>query len=284
LDVVTEASGEGTDLVNSSITLSLALASYNNVENLTLTGSSNINGTGSSVANGITGNSGNNSLDGGAGNDSLNGGLGNDTMVGGTGNDSYTVDSLLDVVTEASGEGTDLVNSSITLSLALASYNNVENLTLTGSSNINGTGSSVANGITGNSGNNILDAGAGNDSLFGGLGNDTLTGGLGLDRFYFNTALGSINIDTLTDFSSTQGDIISMSKAIFTGFGAATSVSADQVINGTAFENSTQRIRYDSTTGALFYDADGNGSELSQQFATISSGFINMTASRLALY
>jgi Ca2+-binding RTX toxin-like protein len=282
--VVTEASGEGTDLVNSSITLSLALASYNNVENLTLTGSSNINGTGSSVANGITGNSGNNSLDGGAGNDSLNGGLGNDTMVGGTGNDSYTVDSLLDVVTEASGEGTDLVNSSITLSLALASYNNVENLTLTGSSNINGTGSSVANGITGNSGNNILDAGAGNDSLFGGLGNDTLTGGLGLDRFYFNTALGSINIDTLTDFSSTQGDIISMSKAIFTGFGAATSVSADQVINGTAFENSTQRIRYDSTTGALFYDADGNGSELSQQFATISSGFINMTASRLALF
>jgi Ca2+-binding RTX toxin-like protein len=205
-------------------------------------------------------------------------------MVGGTGNDSYTVDSLLDVVTEASGEGTDHVNSSITLSLALASYNNVENLTLTGSSNINGTGSSVANGITGNSGNNSLDGGAGNDSLFGGLGNDTLTGGLGLDRFYFNTALGSTNIDTLTDFSSTQGDIISMSKAIFTGFGAATSVSADQVINGTAFENSTQRIRYDSTTGALFYDADGNGSELSQQFATITSGFTNMTASRLALF
>ncbi len=164
-DVVTENANEGTDLVQSGITTTLGA----NVENLTLTGTSAINGTGNTLDNLLIGNSANNTLTGGAGNDTLNGGVGADTMIGGTGNDSYIVDNTGDIVTENASEGTDTVNSGVTYTLG----NNVENLTLTGSAVINGTGNTLNNILTGNSGNNILNGGSGADTMSGGLGNDT---------------------------------------------------------------------------------------------------------------
>ncbi len=164
-DIVTEAANEGTDLVQSSVTYTLS----SNVENLTLTGTTAINGTGNALNNVLTGNSAVNTLTGGAGNDTLNGGAGNDTMVGGTGDDTYYVDSTSDVVTENASEGTDTVNSSVTLTLG----NNVENLVLTGTSAINGTGNTLNNTITGNSAANTLSGGTGADTLIGGAGNDT---------------------------------------------------------------------------------------------------------------
>ncbi|MGB8598821.1 MAG: calcium-binding protein [Burkholderiales bacterium] len=164
-DVVTENLNEGTDTVQSSITYVLGA----NVENLTLTGTAAINGTGNALDNVLIGNSAINTLNGGAGNDVLDGGLGADKLLGGTGNDIYVVDNVGDVVTENLNEGTDTVQSSITYVLGT----NLENLTLTGSAAINGTGNSVNNILIGNSANNTLDGGFGADSMAGGLGNDT---------------------------------------------------------------------------------------------------------------
>ena len=190
-DVLFENLNEGTDSVSSSITLTLAA----NIENLTLTGSGLINGTGSDLANTIAGNTGNNILSGldgndtlnggngndvllgGAGNDVLNGGSGADQMGGGAGNDSYTIDDPGDQVVELLNEGIDGVSSSIAYTL----LDNFENLTLTGSGAISGTGNDLDNAVVGNSGNNALTGQAGNDTLTGANGDDTLWGGDGDD-------------------------------------------------------------------------------------------------------
>ena len=119
----------------------------------------------------------------GAGADTLDGGIGADALTGGDGNEIYIVDNAGDVVTEALNEGTDTVQSSLVDHTLTA---NVENLTLTGSANINGTGNGDANTITGNSGNNTLDGGAGADTMIGGAGNDIINGGAGSDTAVFN--------------------------------------------------------------------------------------------------
>ena len=165
-DRVIEGAWAGTDLVRSSITHTLA----GQVENLILTGTAAINGTGNTLANQITGNTGANLLDGGAG---------ADTMQGGAGNDTYVVDNASDRVIEAASAGTDLVRSSVTHTLSAE----VENLTLTGSAAIDGTGNTLANQIVGNDAANALNGGGGADTLDGGGGDDTLsnigaTGGL----------------------------------------------------------------------------------------------------------
>ena len=174
-DVVIESAGQGTDLVHSSITYTLTT----NVENLVLTGTADINGTGNSAANVITGNAGANVLSGDLGNDTLDGGSGADTMVGGLGNDSYVVEELGDVVVENPSEGTDLVRSSIAYVLG----ENLENLVLTGAGEINGTGNALNNTITGNSGANVLSGLDGDDTLSGGGGADQLVGGTGNDAY-----------------------------------------------------------------------------------------------------
>ncbi|MEO8507316.1 MAG: calcium-binding protein, partial [Betaproteobacteria bacterium] len=155
-DVVSESAGAGTDLVQSAISHALS----GNVENLTLTGSAAINATGNALANVLTGNTGNNVLDGGAGVDTLKGGAGNDT---------YVIDAAADVVTELANQGTDLVQSSVTLTLVA----NVENLTLTGNAAIDGTGNALNNVLSGNGAANALNGGAGADTLAGGAGNDS---------------------------------------------------------------------------------------------------------------
>jgi trimeric autotransporter adhesin len=204
-DKVTETANQGADIVVSS------LAAYTlavNVETLFLDVGAG-NGTGNTLNNLIIGNLTANSLDGGAGNDelkgldgqdqliggagndTLNGGVGADTMKGGAGNDFYIVDDASDVVSEVGGSGIDKVESSVSFKLGTG----VENLTLTGLLDINGTGNELANVITGNGGKNELTGNAGNDTLNGGLGDDTTTGGLGNDT-YFVSAVGDVIVET----------------------------------------------------------------------------------------
>ncbi|MEI7474781.1 MAG: calcium-binding protein, partial [bacterium] len=178
-DVIIETSSinSGIDKVMSSVSYTLS----SNVENLELTGSAGIRGVGNELVNTIIASAGNNTLLGFAGNDVIlggtgddliDGGVGTDTMTGGLGNDTYIVDNLADVVieTNADGSGIDKVQT------ALASYTlgaSIENLEMTGTTGVKGTGNELANIITGASGNDTIDGGSGADTMIGGLGNDT---------------------------------------------------------------------------------------------------------------
>lgn len=179
-DLIVEAVEAGIDTVRSSGTRTLGA----NLENLVLTGSAPISGTGNALANSISGNEAANTL---------NGGAGADRLIGGGGNDTYSVDSTGDVVIERPGEGMDLVNASVTHTLA----SDVEILFLTGSAAINGGGNTLSNLVRGNSGANALNGGFGVDVLEGGTGNDVLSdsGGNSLQS-------GGAGADTLTGTSS----------------------------------------------------------------------------------
>ncbi len=225
-DTITENANEGIDTIQSSVTLTLAT----NVENLTLTGTTAINGTGNELNNVITGNSANNTLNGGAGNDTLDGGASIDTLIGGLGDDIYIVDSTTDTIIENVGEGTDTIQSSVTLTLAT----NVENLTLTGTTAINGTGNAANNVITGNSANNTLNGGAGNDILTGGVGKDTLTGGRGRDRFDYRVLTDSLldNFDLITGLNATTGNdlfLVTTARSRFSNAGPVATLDANGI-------------------------------------------------------
>ncbi|MER0044607.1 calcium-binding protein [Pseudomonas sp. MGal98] len=146
----------------------------------------------------LDGGAGDDRLFGGAGNDRLIGGLGNDSMEGGAGDDIYQVDSLDDVVIESAGAGIDTIESSISLTLGT----HIENLLLTGTTAINGTGNALDNLLIGNEAANRLSGGAGADRLTGGAGNDTLSGGAGNDTYVFERGWGQ---DTLANFDPGTG-------------------------------------------------------------------------------
>jgi len=187
-DTVVEGSAAGTDTVLSDVTTTLSA----NVELLGLTGTAAINGTGNSLANAITGNVAANML---------NGGMGTDILAGLDGNDTYVVDHTGDIVIELANNGVDTVQSSVTYTLAA----NVENLTLIGTTAINGTGNTLDNFVLGNSATNVLTGANGNDTLRGGMGNDTMNGDSGNDTFLFGRGDGQ---DLLRDNSGGADKIL----------------------------------------------------------------------------
>jgi Ca2+-binding RTX toxin-like protein len=243
IDTVTYGSYSGAiyaDLANGS-TYVLANDGINIFVN-TLTSIENLIGSqgndtilGSAADNYLQGGTGNDSISGGSGNDTLDGGSGNDTLIGGLGNDVYYVDSVGDVVQEAPNQGTETVFASISYTLGA----NVENLTLTGTSNLNGIGNELDNLIQGNAGNNYLVAGDGNDTMIGGAGQDfmyggagndilngyggavgetdQLTGGTGADTFIvgdatkvFYQGAGNGDFAVIADFNAAEGDKIQL--------------------------------------------------------------------------
>jgi len=252
-DTITELPNQGTDTVKS--TVSFSIENIANVENLTLIGTDPIDGLGSSFKNIITGNSQNNQL---------NGGAGNDTLIGGLGNDTYYIDSSGDVITEKVNEGNDTIIESYLKTYSLSKLTKIENLTYTGTDSAK---------LTGNSLDNVLIGSLANDTLLGGLGNDKLTGGSGLDHFVLNTKVNNTsNVDTLSDFESGT-DKIDLSKVIFKTLGAKGVLSTDAFNNGdfTSGQDSTDRIIYNTTSGALYYDVDGSGIKASIEIAVIGN-------------
>ena len=259
-DKVTElaGAGTGTDTIETSLA-TFSLAALAAVENLTYTGALAFTGTGNAL---------NNIIRGGSGIDKLSGGLGADTMAGGDGNDTYTVDNAGDIIDETSTLGTDLVQSSVSFNLSdgVHAKGVIENLTLTGAAAVNGTGNALANSIVGNGGANVID---------GKLGSDILTGGAGKDSFVFSTALGAGNIDKINAYSVAD-DTIRLDGAIFSTLAIGALAVADFRVGASAVDAS-DLIIYDRATGALFYDSDGSGGNVAQQFATLNIN-LNLTA------
>lgn len=225
----------------------------------------------------MRGHAGNDTLYGQSGNDLLDGGTGTDRLVGGGGNDTYVVDAAGDVIVESAGAGVDTVRSATTRTLG----SNLENLVLTGSAAVNGSGNSLANQLTGNGGANSLAGGGGNDRLSGGVGNDTLNGGSGLDaliggsgldQYRFSAALNATtNVDSITGFVS-GSDRLALNDAVFAGIGAPGTLAAGAFRLGTIAGDANDRIVYDAGTGALYFDADGNGAGAAIRFATLAPG------------
>jgi Ca2+-binding RTX toxin-like protein len=237
-DVITEGVGEGIDTVQSSVSFALG----DNVENLILADSA-ITGTGNSLNNVLTGNALNNILQGGGG---------SDTLVGGSGNDTYLVDTTTDTITELASGGTDTIQSTVSFSLAAPALANVENLILTGTAAIDGTGNLANNIVTGNAGNNVIDGGGGTDVLSG-LG--------GADTFYFSTK-GTLGVSTAThisDFNANDGDLIKISRSAF-GIASGTNVTIAKITNSSQLETelgSANTFVYDSSNGNLYWNQDG---------------------------
>ncbi|MGD1714814.1 PQQ-dependent sugar dehydrogenase [Dapis sp. BLCC M172] len=191
----------------------------------------------------LTGNGGDDTLIGGVGRDTLNGGRGDDTLNGGRGSDRLFGKS-----------GNDLL--------------------------IGRPGNDI---LLGGEGNDTLEGGIGRDRLNGGAANDLLTGGGSIDRFIFNTnqefQTEDVGIDTITDFSQTQGDIILLDLRTFTAInsqsGTGFSINSEfaTVTNDQEAETSDAVIVYNSENGNLFYNPNGSQAGFGNggQFATLTN-------------
>ncbi|EUB76537.1 Hemolysin-type calcium-binding region protein [Pseudomonas sp. GM41(2012)] len=259
-DTVVEGLNGGVDLVKSDQTYTLGA----NVENLTLTGTGNINATGNAL---------NNTLIGNAGNNQLYGGLGVDILKGGTGDDLYLVDlnatnQLEDTLTENAGEGGDTVRlqgGAVLASSSLLTLGaNLENLdaSLTGTTLLNLTGNALNNELIGNSANNTLDGGAGNDTLNGGAGNDTLNGGIGSDILIGGLGDDIYTVDNLGDSvteNAAEGtDLVRVAIATAGGtYNLSANVEYATLVNTVAFDLTGNDLNNTLTGNAANNRIDG---------------------------
>ena len=262
-DVVVEAVGGGIDTEISTASNTVLAA---NVENLTLA-SRGVTATGNALANRIIGNASANVIDGG---------IGADIMTGGAGNDSYVIDNVGDRIVELAGGGHDSAVSSVSFTLAAG----LDDLTLTGTGDLNATGNADNNVIIGNYGANLLRGGlgddqlwgklgadtlrgeAGNDRIVGGAGRDIMTGGTGSDSFVFAggdfAGTSATTCDLIMDFNHAEGDKIDLSAVDANTASAATN-EAFAFIGSDAFGHIAGQLRVAVMTGGVMLQGDTNG-------------------------
>ena len=135
-------------------------------------------------------------------------------------------------------------------------------------------GSAGSDVIDTKNGNDIIDGLAGDDKITGGPGADALTGGLGADEFFWNSASEGqffSLLDSVTDFSTVEGDVLNFSGFITLGGGnvndfvqladngsdTTVKVDADGLAGGANF---TELVLLQDNTGLVVDDllADGN--------------------------
>jgi serralysin len=127
--------------------------------------------------------------------------------------------------------------------------------------------------ITGSANAESFDGRGGNDTISGRAGNDTLTGGTGSDVFVFDSAPGATNVDRISDFVS-AADKLQFDNSVFSAIGAAGTFAAGDgrfwaAAGATAGHDANDRLVYNTSTGSLYYDADGSGSGAAQLIATL---------------
>ena len=185
---------------------------------------------------------------GGLGDDQINGGDGADQMYGRQNDDTLSGDAGADAL--YGGDGNDQLH-----------------------------GGADGDMLDGGNGADVINGGDGVDSIFGrdgddvldgGLGDDTMFGGNGADVFVFSTTLSAVNIDRILSFD-VAADTIQLDVDIFTAVDVGALAVGAFVVGATAGD-ADDRIIYDPTTGALYYDADGDGAGSAVQFATLSPG------------
>ena len=157
----------------------------------------------------------------------------------------------LDVIIDTGGS--DTIRSSQNIELR----DDIENAQLVGIADTYALGNELDNILQGNLGDNILD---------GGLGIDRLFGDEGADQFIISSNGDDVSSDEVLDFMSGT-DLLVIDLASFgfdaeqLGETAAGIVSVDNFVSGagaTALDENDYFI-YDTTTGTLYYDEDGNG-------------------------
>jgi Ca2+-binding RTX toxin-like protein len=250
----------------------------------TLTG-----GAGNDTVNGLAGadtlegGDGNDTLDGGDSADSISGGDGNDLLTGGKGNDTLDGGAGTDTASYASASAAVTVNLAATTTNGTASSTAANDAAAIGTDTLknleNVTGSSFGDKLTGDGYANVLNGSGGNDTLYGKLGKDTLTGGAGADVFVLDTATGAANVDTITDFTSAS-DKIQLSSAIFTKAGSLGNLANGAFWSGAAVvsgHDADDRFVYNTTTGNLYYDADGSGTGAASLIATLGTSTTHPT-------
>lgn len=220
-----------------------------------LTGSAGDNTlNGDAGADGIWGGAGNDTLNGGEGNDSLSGGIGDDTLGGDNGNDLLNGEAGNDVIT--GGAGNDSLNGGEGNDSLKANEGR--------DSLVGGAGN---DSLWGGAGNDVLTGGDGDDQLYGEDGSDTLTGGAGVDLFILSYP-SHTGTDTFVDFVSGE-DKIAFIRSNFSGL-PTTLTAADLLVGaGKKATESGQKLIYDTTAGALYFDADGSAATAAVKLAIV---------------
>jgi serralysin len=213
----------------------------------------------------LLGDGGDDTIDGGAGVDVIGGGSGDDVLIGGAGGDILSGGAGSDTASYATATTAIVANlAALSGSLGDAAgdiFLLIENL----------TGGTAGDILIGNGGANVLDGGGGADLIGGGLGNDTFIGGSGSDHFLFGTAPdAATNVKTVTDFTPAD-DTIRLENAVFTLL-AAGILAPGALHVGAAASDADDFIVFNDVTGALLYDADGNGGGAAVQFAQLTPG------------
>jgi Ca2+-binding RTX toxin-like protein len=264
----------------------------------------------------LDGGAGNDSLVGGAGFDLLVGGDGNDTldglfsrngfnpgeaavdtMNGGLGDDRYLVDNPNDVLSDAGG-----IDTVVAFDMDWTLGAGFENLTIAndfGEFGQTGIGNDLDNVMSVTFADSRLEGLGGNDTLRGtalfnggehglngGAGNDVLTGGGGGNSlFIFDQAPGTANADVISDFNS--GSTLELDATVMSALGASGRFAAGDArffaaAGASSGHDADDRIVFNTTTGQVFYDADGNGAGAGQLIVTLQPG-ASLTASQIVV-